>query len=168
MVTYADSSFLFSIYGNDAHSDKATAWLSGSSSPISVTELTLFEPENALRFSSSRGFIPVAQRDGSLGRIADAEAAGRLTLVVCNLANIVRHSRRISEMRTPAGAHRAFDILHVAIALEIGATLFLTFDDNRRSLAHAEGLHSRLNRSFFPTAGEKLTPDARQNFPKTV
>lgn len=144
MVTYADSSFLFSLYGNDAHSEKATAWISGFSAPISVTDLTLFELENALRFSSSRGFIPVAQRDGSLARIADAEKAGRLRMVVCNLANIVRQSRRISETRTPTGAHRAFDILHVAIALELGATRFLTFDDNQRSLARSEGLATPL------------------------
>jgi predicted nucleic acid-binding protein len=32
------------------------------------------------------------------------------------------------------------DILHVATAIELGATHFLTFDANQKKLAEAEGL----------------------------
>jgi len=38
------------------------------------------------------------------------------------------------------GGHRSFDILHVAAALTIDAKQFLTFDENQRRLAEAEGL----------------------------
>jgi hypothetical protein len=39
------------------------------------------------------------------------------------------------------GGHRGFDILHVASALVVEAECFLTFDDNQRKLAQAEGLN---------------------------
>ena len=39
-----------------------------------------------------------------------------------------------------AGGHRGFDILHVASALTMKATQFLTFDANQRELAEKEGL----------------------------
>jgi predicted nucleic acid-binding protein len=42
---------------------------------------------------------------------------------------------------TATGAHRAFDILHVAAAVHLGADEFLTFDSNQRKLALAAGLN---------------------------
>jgi hypothetical protein len=38
------------------------------------------------------------------------------------------------------GGHRAFAILHVAAALHLGASEFLTFDTNQRKLATTAGL----------------------------
>jgi hypothetical protein len=35
---------------------------------------------------------------------------------------------------TVTGGHRAFDILHVAAAVHLGADEFLTFDSNQRKL----------------------------------
>lgn len=140
MVTHADTSFLFSLYGNDSNSGRATRWAKTATTPINLTELGLFELENALRFSASRGFIPESRCEESLGLISDALEAGRLQIVVCNLANIVERARKISRKQTLEGGHRSFDILHVATALEMKAEHFLTFDTNQRTLADREGL----------------------------
>lgn len=43
-------------------------------------------------------------------------------------------------MHTLTGGHRGFDILHVASALIVKANRFLTFDENQKKLAKAEGL----------------------------
>jgi len=40
----------------------------------------------------------------------------------------------------PTEGHRDFDVLHVATALHLGASEFLTFDANQKRLAQAEGL----------------------------
>jgi predicted nucleic acid-binding protein len=56
------------------------------------------------------------------------------------LASVIAEAKRISEIRTLAGGHRSFDILHVATALHLNAEEFLSFDDNQRTLAKAEGL----------------------------
>jgi predicted nucleic acid-binding protein len=39
--------------------------------------------------------------------------------------------------------HRFLDILHVATARVLGASEFLSFDENQRRLARAEGLAAR-------------------------
>ena len=49
-------------------------------------------------------------------------------------------AKLLSEARTEAGGHRAFDILQVAAAAQLSAALFLTFDANQGALARAAGL----------------------------
>ncbi len=68
-----------------------------------------------------------------------------LTGSVWNLAHpdwesIVLQAERLALDHTPRDGARAMDILHVATALHIGATEFLTFDTNQRRLAEAVGL----------------------------
>ena len=46
----------------------------------------------------------------------------------------------LSARHTDSGGHRLADILHVATALHLGKTEFLTFDANQRQLAKAAGL----------------------------
>jgi len=41
-------------------------------------------------------------------------------------------------------AYRAFDVLHVATALTLGAKVLLTFDGDQAALAKAEGLKIKL------------------------
>ena len=52
-------------------------------------------------------------------------------------------AERLSARHTGAHGHRAFDVLHVATALHLGAREFLTFDANQRKLAAAEKLKAK-------------------------
>jgi hypothetical protein len=47
---------------------------------------------------------------------------------------------RILEWRSRTEGYRGFEVLHVATALHLGVTEFLTFDGNQKKLAEAEGL----------------------------
>ena len=67
-------------------------------------------------------------------------AAGRLLLRAVNLAVLVAEAKRLSATHTLKGGHRGFDLLHVAGAVTMGATQFLTFDVTQKKLAEAEGL----------------------------
>lgn len=140
MVVACDTSFLFSLYGNDAHSPKAVAWVLENRQALRLNSLTHFEFGNALRFAEFRKAIPA----GAAARYwLDFEAAidrGRLIVAGSNLADVVDKAKRLSSLRTLAGGHRSFDILHVASAIEMKATHLLTFDGNQRKLAEAEGL----------------------------
>ena len=49
-------------------------------------------------------------------------------------------AEELSVKHTESGGHRLADILHVAMALHLGKTEFLTFDSNQRRLAEATGL----------------------------
>jgi predicted nucleic acid-binding protein len=140
MVIFCDTSFLFSMYGNDAQSPKAVAWASRNTRAVYLNCLTHFEFGNALRFSEFRGAVPTGTSARYWAGFEAAIAQGRLIVATSNLADVIDEAKRISSIRTLTGGHRGFDILHVAGARLMKATHFLTFDGNQRKLAEAEGL----------------------------
>ena len=140
MVICADTSFLFSLYGNDAHTPHALAWVKSRRTPITVTVLGEYELANALRFAECRKFIAQGEAALWLAQFEADRSAGRLILYVCNIADVIGEANRLSATHTLTGGHRGFDILHVASALRLGAKRFLTFDDNQRKLSEAEGM----------------------------
>ncbi len=140
MVIACDTSFLFSLYGSDAHSQKAVAWTARSTQPLYLNILTQYELNNALRFAEFRKVIQSGAAARYLAGFDAAVAQGRLCLATANLADVIHEANRISAVRTLTGGHRAFDLLHVASALRLKASHFLTFDVNQRELAQAEGL----------------------------
>ena len=140
MVTCVDTSFLFALYGNDVHSPRAMEWLLSQHRPLTVTALNEFELANALRFAERRGAIGPGDAARFWAEFEADRAAGRISLVECNLATVIGEGRRLSALPTLDGGHRSFDILHVAAARVIGGERFLTFDGNQKRLAGAEGL----------------------------
>ena len=133
----ADTSFLFSLYGQDANSARALGYLQQSGSALTITALNEFELENAIRFASFRKAITEADAQAYLAAFAADVTAGNLSLVRCNLNAAVREAKRLSALHTFPGGHRSFDILHVAAAMEVGAKEFLTFDARQSALAQA-------------------------------
>ncbi len=53
---------------------------------------------------------------------------------------IFERTAELSQMHTPVFGTRALDVLHIAIALELHATEFWTFDERQAKLAQAVGL----------------------------
>lgn len=144
MVTYPDTSFLFSLYGNDAHSPRAVRWLKKHKATLTITVLSEFELGNALRFAEFRKGIAPGEAALFYAQFEADRASGRLHIRVCNLAEVLSEAQRLSATHTLTGGHRGFDILHVATALHLGAMEFLTFDSNQRNLAEAEGMRVAL------------------------
>jgi len=140
MVTACDTSFLFSLYCNDAHSPRALAWIVQCTSAIILSPLTQYEFGNALRFAEFRGLLTPGAAAQALALFEAALAQKRLIVENCNLADVVDEAKRLSAIHTARGGHRGFDILHVAAALMLGAAEFLTFDENQKRLAESEGL----------------------------
>lgn len=140
MVICADTSFLFALYGNDAHTARAIAWVKARRLPLTLTILAEYEFGNALRFAEFRKAIDCGDAAAFWSEYEKDRDCGRLRLPVCNLAAVVQEARRLSVKHTLAKGHRAFDLLHVAGALHLGAQQFLTFDAKQRQVAEAEGL----------------------------
>ncbi len=140
MVIACDTSFLFSLYGNDAHSPRAVSWVSQNTRALYLNSLTHFEFGNALRFSEFRKSISPGSAARYWAGFEAAIAQGRLIVATSNLADVVDEAKRLSAIHTLTGGHRSFDLLHVASALKMNANQFLTFDGNQRKLAEAEGL----------------------------
>jgi predicted nucleic acid-binding protein len=140
MVICCDTSFLFALYGSDAHSPKAVAWTAQCTTAIRLNALTHYELGNALRFAEFRKVLKPGEAAKYWALFESAVTQRRLIVEVCNLADVVDEARRLSAMHTLAGGHRAFDTLHVAAALKARADEFLTFDGNQKKLALSEGL----------------------------
>lgn len=132
-----DTSFLFSLFGSDAHTAGAQAWARQAKQSIAVTALNRYEFANAIRFAAFRKAISPSDARSSLAAFEADLKHGILQLTACDLAVVVNEAERLSELHTLTGGHRSFDILHIATARILKATLFLTFDLNQRKLAGA-------------------------------
>jgi predicted nucleic acid-binding protein len=99
-----------------------------------------YELPNAVRLSVFRGLRNAAAGETILAAFEADLASGYFALPTCNLASVLIEARRLSASHTMTGGHRAFDILHVAAALHLGASEFLTLDTNQRKLATTVGL----------------------------
>lgn len=132
-----DTSFLFSLFGNDAHTAAARAWAVQAKQPIAVTALNRYEFGNAIRFAAFRKAISPADALSSLAAFEADLKNGILQPALCDWAAVISEAARLSELHTLHGGHRSFDILHIAAARMLGAKLLLTFDANQRKLAGA-------------------------------
>ena len=135
-----DTSFLFSLYGRDAHTDRALALVTKLSAPLTLTPLNDYELRNAVRFGVFRKVLETTAGAEILAAFDSDLANGSLVLNQTNLTSVVNEAKRLSAAHTAVTGHRSFDILHVAAASHLSAKVFLSFDANQRSLAHAAGL----------------------------
>lgn len=141
MSLYCDTSFLYSLYVQQVHSAAATAYITllGNKS-LPITSLNRFELCNAIRLSVFRKVLERRAGDADLKLVEKDIAAGVLALTPCDWATVHARAERLSSERTAKGGHRAMDLLHVASAHALGASDFLTFDQNQAELASAAGL----------------------------
>jgi|SRR5208282_2696182 len=142
MIT-CDTSFLHSLYLIDSHTAKARARLRQIRDPeerIGLSPFHRYELPNAIRLSVFRGLRDCAAGDAILAAFRTDLTDGRFELPTCNLASLLAEAERLSGIYTTDGGYRAFDILHVAAALQFDASNFLTFDTKQSRLALAVGL----------------------------
>jgi predicted nucleic acid-binding protein len=91
-----------------------------------------------------RGTKAKATRKADCDRaLADLQTdldTGALVVVTADWPDVHRLAETLSKRHTMRAGIAAFDVLHVATALHLGAREFLTFDTNQRKLAAAEKL----------------------------
>ncbi len=146
MRAYPDTSFLCAMYVQQVHSLRAAAVFAAMTEPLHVASPTLYEFRQSTRWQAYwngrdplKGF-PKATARAVLAKLQSNIAVGALVVVPVDWADVVSIAERLSAQHTWTGGFQAFDILHVATALHLGATEFLTFDTNQRKLAELEGL----------------------------
>ena len=139
-----DTSFLFSVYGNDANTSRAHEHLKKARASIVVSAYNGFELENALRLAEFRKLITSGDGERLIEQYRQDIDDGRIVEYPCNLAETIKKAHQLSASQTVERGHRGFDILHVAAALEMGATEFLTFDRNQSRLAQVVNLKTPL------------------------
>jgi predicted nucleic acid-binding protein len=144
-VICCDTSFLFSVYGNDANSGRALDYLRKEGSPLAVSVFNGFELANAFCLAEFRRLLEAGDGEGFIDQYRQDITEGRIVEYPCNLGEVLKRAQQLSAKHTLTGGHRGFDILHVAAALEMGAEAFLTFDRNQSRLAEAKKLNVPLD-----------------------
>jgi predicted nucleic acid-binding protein len=136
LTTYFDTSFLVSLYSQDANSEAALAALEASRGPRLVTTLGELEVLNAVLLRVFRSEISHAQQGLGIGNFErDLRAA---VFELRSLPEqVFARARQLSQQHTTKLGIRTADVLHVAAAMEMGADFLYTFDKRQRALARA-------------------------------
>ena len=149
MIAFPDTSYLCAIYRQQTNSPAAAAHFKALPEALHVTSLLLYEFRQSVRFQvwlherdNSKGY-PRADCDRALADLQSDLESGAVILAAVDWPDVHRLAETLSKRHTVTGGHRAFDALHVATALHLGAREFLTFDANQRKLALAEKLKTK-------------------------
>jgi len=146
MTACPDTSFLCAFYVKQSNSLAAASYAATMKEPLHVTPLLAYEFRQSLRFQVWRRAgnpscgLAFADMRTALAQFEADVADGTTVIVPCSFMAVLNCAEDLSTRHTIASGHRSFDVLHVAAALQLGATVFLTFDGNQRKLALAHGL----------------------------
>jgi predicted nucleic acid-binding protein len=140
MPSYADTSFLAAVYSPEPGSIKALAIMQRLREPLPFSPFHRHELRNAIRLRVFRKEITVEQRKAALAEIDSDLQEEILAHTPIPWTDTFRQAEDLAAAHTEALGVGSFDLLHVGLALVLGATEFLTFDTCQAALAKAAGL----------------------------
>ncbi len=150
MTAYPDTSFLCSIYREQDHSSAADAYRLQMTEPLRVTTLLQFEFLQSIRLQvwlhqqdKKKGYSQ-AEADQMLADWEADIAMGHVEILPSDAEAVLRLAEHLSSKNTGLTGNRTLDILHVATAVHLRATEFLSFDDRQKKLARSIGLKTPL------------------------
>ena len=150
MRAYADTNFLVKLVTDEPGSEAAMAEFRRLDfPPLFFLPLHALEVTNAIRHrafhlrrtieSGQRAGI-ARERDAALARIERWLKRGWLIEASSDGDDALARAQKLSAKHTERLGCRGFDLLHVALALELECETFLTADRIQGALARAEGL----------------------------
>jgi predicted nucleic acid-binding protein len=140
MVAYADTSFLFSLYGHDANSARAQTMGNALKVPLAFTQLQRHELRNAFRLAVFRRVMTSDRCAAVLAAIEVDTKTGVLVETPVSWAEVYVGAEALSAAHSKTLGTRGFDVLHVAAAIALETKSFLTFDARQKFLAAKAGL----------------------------
>jgi hypothetical protein len=138
-MIYLDSSVVFSVQVKDANTAVAVALLQSEHETLALTRLCEVEFVNALSLRLFRKEISESQAQASVADLEKNISRGIYQLVPFP-DGIFARAKALAHTLTPTIGVRALDLLHVAAALELGASALYTFDHKQHRTAQAAGL----------------------------
>lgn len=145
MSAYADTSFLASLYGTDVNSAQAVRQVETSHPNLVVTPFSELELLTAFEASVFRRLLSEAEAEASMHAFRADIAAGVLVRKPIGPGCLSR-AISLSKLHTRVLGSRTLDILQVAMALDLEADVFFTFDKDQAKLAKRAGLTVRPGR----------------------
>ena len=134
MTAYFDTSALAAVYVTEAHSAAARLALRRHG-PVPFTPLHQLELRNALEMLVGRGLLSAAERDALAAHVDDDRRAGRLIETPIDWALIFERATALSIGHTRRCLARSLDLLHVAVATDLGCRRLVSGDQRQLKLA---------------------------------
>jgi len=138
-MLYLDTSALLKLYILEPGSEAVQHQVASQDLPLPIWEMQEAELMNALRLKAFWKEITPEQAEIQIGLFHDRQKRGLYVFPEIHRSDLMKTFRLLSA-ETPRLGCRTMDILHVACALEIAATSFITFDTRQRELALHAGL----------------------------
>lgn len=139
-MVYAETSVLASLVMSDTNSGRATDLTSIQVTPLLLNRLLKLEVCNAIRLRVAGGNVNEAEASESWKKLEELERSGFCLVREPDWDRVFQRSIGFSRAHSSVTRTRSFDILHVAAAVELGATEFWSFDKRQRALAAEVGL----------------------------
>lgn len=138
-MIYLDTSAFLKLYIREQGSELVDRIVRSQDHPLPVWDVLTAELVNALRLKVFRGDLAPAESDRLIACYDDRLRRGQYYVPEIARDRLLSKVRELSR-QTPRLGCRTMDIYHVACASQIGATLFVTFDERQRRLADHAGL----------------------------
>jgi predicted nucleic acid-binding protein len=140
-MIYLDTSALLKLSIYEEGSEAVQQRVASQDLPLPIWEIQEAELVNALRLKAFWKEIAPEQAEAQIELFQGRRRKGLYYFPEIHRGSLMERFHRLSA-ETPRLGCRTMDILHVACALEIRATAFITFDHRQRELALHAGLET--------------------------
>ncbi len=140
MSACADSSLIVPLYLQETNSAAADNACRSVAAPILLTDWHRVEVASAFQRAVRNGRITAPQAALVWQDFQTDIAAGRFQVASINHTAVLARSLTLTQTYSATTGARTLDLIHVASALELGATQFLSLDQRQRIVAASEGL----------------------------
>jgi len=140
MSFYFDTGLLLKLYTLEPDSDAVRKFCIESAQPIPFLALHHSECTSALHLKAFRGECSVAQANRALADMAEDRRAGVLHSIHPDWQAIWEKSAHLAQSYAATTGCRTLDSLHVACAIELGYSRFVSSDIRQSKLAENLGL----------------------------
>jgi predicted nucleic acid-binding protein len=139
-MLYLDTSALLKLYIREKGSELVQSRIASQDHPLPIWEIQKAELINALRLKVFWNEITLEQAEAQIALFENRLKRGLYAFPEIDRNSLMKCVFRLGA-ETPRLGCRTMDIFHVACALEIGASEFLSFDQRQNSLATHAGLN---------------------------
>jgi len=140
IIGYADTGVMVKGYVLESDSEEAVGILDSLGDHLLYSHLHSIEIPNAIRLKRFRGEITKTQESAATRAFLSDVASGVLTPCEYDLGEVFLLAERLSAKHSATLGSRSLDLLHVAAAMEAGATHFASLDARQRKVASLNGL----------------------------
>lgn len=139
-MRYFDTGVLLKLYLPEPRAAEAVALVNASPNLPPITLLHELEMRSALRQKVGRGELTLNECDALIAQMEGDLSSGVHQRLTAGWPDVFATAESLSASHGVATLCRSLDTLHVALAIELGATEFCTFDQQQSRMAAASGM----------------------------